>query len=350
MAFVFSSSSLTESLYMSRVSKLTLTMEEHEGFKIPTSALAENKGVFGVYILKGFEVQFREISVIYRKDNMMIAEVSPENKSGLFRLLAENDNIIIKIFMTEKSSKAYLDILSENLPRIRNEVAERSGGKATLLAATKTVPLDVINEAIDRYGLCCIGENRVQELLDKYDGLHKENLEIHFIGRLQTNKVKYIIDKVSLIHSVDSEKLACEIDRQAKKHGLVMDVLIEVNVGREVSKGGILPEELADFLDLLGQYPRIRPVGLMAIPPADATKEETRNYFQQTYEIFVDILQKKLHNIDKYILSMGMSDSYKEALDCGANLVRIGSALFGKRTYPQKEEVVSSSFPKTIEK
>ncbi|MBO7739980.1 MAG: alanine racemase, partial [Clostridia bacterium] len=150
--------------------------------------------------------------------------------------------------MTEKSYKERLEILEENLPRIRREVEEYGKGKATLLAATKTVPVDVIDYAIDHMGLTCIGENRVQELLEKYDALHKDGIEIHFIGRLQTNKVKYIIDKVSLIHSVDSEKLAREINRQAEKHGIVMDILVEVNVGREESKGGIYPEELATFL------------------------------------------------------------------------------------------------------
>ena len=252
--------------------------------------------------------------------------------------------------MTEKSYKESLDILTENLPRIKREVEEYGKGKATLLAATKTVPVDVINYAIDHMGLTCIGENRVQELLEKYDALHKDGVEIHFIGRLQTNKVKYIIDKVSLIHSVDSEKLAREINRQAEKHGIVMDILVEVNVGREESKGGIYPEDLSMFLDILETYPHIRTVGLMAIPPADATCEETTNYFQQTYQIFVDILQKKLHNIDRYVLSMGMSDTYKEALECGSTVVRVGSALFGKRHYPKKEEQDSSALPKTIEK
>ena len=237
--------------------------------------------------------------------------------------------------MTEKSYKERLEILEENLPRIRCEVEEYGKGKATLLAATKTVPVDVINYAIDHMGLTCIGENRVQELLEKYDALHKDGIEIHFIGRLQTNKVKYIIDKVSLIHSVDSEKLAREINRQAEKHSIVMD---------------IYPEELAAFLDTLAEFSHIRTVGLMTIPPADATKEETVNYFQQTYQIFVDILQKKLHNINRYVLSMGMSDTYREALVCGANIVRVGSALFGKRHYTQKEDENSSALHKTIEK
>lgn len=252
--------------------------------------------------------------------------------------------------MTEKSYKERLDILTENLPQIQAEVEALGQGKATLLAATKTVPVDLINYAIDHLGLTCIGENRVQELLEKYDVLHKDGVEIHFIGRLQTNKVKYIIDKVSLIHSVDSEKLAREINRQAEKHGIVMDILVEVNIGREDSKGGIYPEELSAFLDTLAAYEHIRVVGLMAIPPADAKKEETVNYFQQTYQIFVDILQKKLHNIDRYVLSMGMSDTYKEALVCGATVVRVGSALFGKRVYPKIEDQGSTTLHNPIEK
>ena len=252
--------------------------------------------------------------------------------------------------MTERSFTEYVEILEENYPRIKAEVEALGKGKARLLAATKTVPAEVINYAIDRLGLSLIGENRVQELLEKYDALHKENLEIHFIGRLQTNKVKYIIDKVSLIHSVDSLKLAAEIDRQAKKHGLTMDVLVEINVGGEASKGGILPEELAGFLDALTAFSNVRPVGLMAIPPAGISSEESRNYFQQIYQIFVDILQKKLHNINRYVLSMGMSDSYREALMEGADLVRIGSALFGRRHYPEKVGDAVSNTAESAEK
>ncbi len=242
--------------------------------------------------------------------------------------------------MTKRSYSEYSALVDLNLPRIREEVALHGKGKARLLAATKTVPVEVINYAIDRHGLDLIGENRVQELLDKYDALHKDRLEIHFIGRLQTNKVKYIIDKVSLIHSVDSKKLALEIERQAQKHGLTMDILVEINIGREESKGGVLPEALEDFLLFLLTLGHIRPIGLMVIPPAEATREETAAYFAKTYEIyqfFIDFSRNKLHNIDRYVLSMGMSDSYIEALDQGADLVRVGSALFGKRAYPEKE-------------
>ena len=239
--------------------------------------------------------------------------------------------------MTERSYQDYIDILNENLPLVRERLkAAAKDRPVTLLAATKTVPVEVINYAIDEMGLTCIGENRVQELLSKYDALHKEGVEIHFIGRLQTNKVKYIIDKVTLIHSLDSEKLAKEIDRQAEKYGKVMDVLVEVNVGGEASKGGILPEELDGFLRKLSSFSHISVKGLMVIPPSGATKEENLNYFTQTYQFFVDFFKKKVHNnIDTYILSMGMSDSYEEAASAGSTLVRVGSAIFGKRSYPE---------------
>lgn len=244
----------------------------------------------------------------------------------------------------ERSYHEYIDILHENLPRVRERISSsaKEGQKVTLLAATKTVPVEVINYAIRELGITHIGENRVQELLDKYDSLEKEKVSIHFIGRLQTNKVKYIIDKVSLIHSVDSLRLAKEIDRQAAKHSLVMDILIEVNIGGEESKGGILPEELDAFLDGISEFSHIRPMGLMVIPPQNASKEETFEYFTQTYQFFVDFCEKKVHNnIDTYILSMGMSDSYEDAVAAGSNLVRIGSAIFGKRSYPQSLPVES---------
>ena len=237
----------------------------------------------------------------------------------------------------ERSYQDYIEILNENLPIVKRTIANaaKAGQEVTLLAATKTVPVEVINYAIDTLGITCIGENRVQELLEKYDALHKDGVSIHFIGRLQTNKVKYIIDKVSLIHSVDSLRLAKEIDRQAKKHSLVMDILIEVNIAGEASKGGIMPEELDTFLEEIALFSSIRPVGLMVIPPAEASKTETFEYFTRTYQFFVDFCEKKVHNnIDTYILSMGMSDSYEDAVLAGSNLVRIGSAIFGKRNYP----------------
>ena len=235
------------------------------------------------------------------------------------------------IYRSARSLNEYIDIMERSITNIRADIAHHAKGNVTLLAATKTVPAEAVNYAIDNLGITDIGENRVQELLEKYDALHKERLNIHFIGRLQTNKVKYIIDKVCLIHSLDSEKLAAEIDRQARKIGKVMDVLVEINIGGEQSKGGISPENAEEFVDSLSVFTNIRARGLMVIPPATVSREEMIKYFGQTYKIFIDIFQKKLHNDNSCILSMGMSDSYIEALDCGSNLIRLGSALFGKR-------------------
>ena len=215
-----------------------------------------------------------------------------------------------------------------------------------MLAATKTVDADTINFAIEN-GINCIGENRVQQLLEKYDSINKENVDIHFIGRLQTNKVKYICDKVSLIHSVDSVKLAKEIDRQSAKLGKVMNILVEVNIGDEESKGGISPDSLEDFLSDISTLENVRVKGLMCIPPkcegaenssensqiSESTKKSYKNqaFFKKIMKLFLDISQKKLDNIDMQVLSMGMSDDYEQAVTEGSTLVRIGRGLFGSR-------------------
>ena len=173
--------------------------------------------------------------------------------------------------MMEKSYNERFALFDENYPRILEEIAaaaERSGRRPeeiTLLAATKTVPLEVINHAINK-GLSCMGENRVQELLEKYDGLHKDRCDVQFIGQLQTNKVKYLIGKVSCIQSVGSVKLAREISRLCVKENTSMDVLVEVNIGREESKGGVLPEVLLECVDEIRELPGIHVRGL-AIPP-----------------------------------------------------------------------------------
>ena len=152
--------------------------------------------------------------------------------------------------------------IKENIRRILGEL----DGRAELLLATKTVPAELINYAVT-CGTRLIGENRVQELLEKYDSLDKENMEIHFIGHLQTNKVKYIIDKVSMIHSVDSLALASEIEKQAAKYNLTMKVLIEINIGSEAGKSGIAMEDTEEFLEKIGEFPHLQPCGLMIIPP-----------------------------------------------------------------------------------
>ncbi len=228
------------------------------------------------------------------------------------------------------------EILKKNLQcvkdTIKNTVSKVSTNKdVTLLLATKTVPADVINYVTQELGVSYIGENKVQELLDKYEKLNLDGVELHFIGKLQTNKVKYIIDKVDMIHSLDSLKLAKEIDSRAKKIGKVMKVLVEINSGREENKSGILPEDVPSFLENLTQFENILVKGFMTIAPVCVEKEDIRKYFQETYSFFIDNLGNKHHNIDVELLSMGMTDSYTVAIEEGSNLVRIGSAVFGSR-------------------
>lgn len=205
----------------------------------------------------------------------------------------------------------------------------------TLLAATKTVSPEYINFAAD-CGLRVIGENRVNELLEKYDAIDKSRLDIQFIGQLQTNKVKYIIDKVSMIHSVDSLKLAEEISRRALKIGKVMDVLVEINIGGEESKGGIAPENAEEFLREISVLKGIKVKGLMTIPPRSDDKEKNILFYQKIRKIFIDIQGKNVDNIIMEYLSAGMSGDWQDAVACGSNMVRIGSGIFGARQYPTK--------------
>lgn len=233
----------------------------------------------------------------------------------------------------------YEESIRKNLDGVRARMkaaavaSGRDPAQILLLAATKTVPVEQINFAARECGLTDIGENKVQELLAKYDGYDKERLRIHFIGRLQRNKVKYIIDKVCLIHSLDSFELAAEIDRQAKKHGIVMDTLVEINAGKEKNKGGIPIEELPAFLEKIRPFDGIRVKGLMTVAPNCETPEEYLRYFQEIYEKFLDIWKEKPHNREGYSLSMGMSDSFEQAIACGSSLIRVGSAIFGRRDY-----------------
>lgn len=203
----------------------------------------------------------------------------------------------------------------------------------TLLAASKGASVEKINYAAE-CGVKVIGENRVDELLSKYDGIDKSKLDIHFIGHLQTNKVKYIIDKVSLIHSVDSEHLAEEISKRAGKIGKVMRVLVEVNIGGETSKSGIAPEETAEFVEKIAALPNISVCGLMCIPPKSDSEEKNSAFFKKIKQIFIDISGKKVDNINMGILSMGMSSDWKTAVECGSTMIRVGSGIFGARYYP----------------
>ena len=226
---------------------------------------------------------------------------------------------------------SYVD---ENLATIRARIdaaRERSGGReVTLLAAVKYTDTEHINY-LHSLGVNDIGENRVQQLLEHWDALNHENLRVHFIGTLQKNKVKYIIDKVSMIHSLDSLSLAQEIEKQAAKHGIVMDVLVEINSGMEENKSGILPDEAAAFCESLGQFSHLNLRGFMTMAPKCEKNEEYRKYFCKTSQLCLDIWQKTLHNIGRPILSMGMSDSFEIAIEEGADIVRVGRALFAPR-------------------
>ena len=224
-----------------------------------------------------------------------------------------------------------LSYVDQNLAAIRARIdaaAQKNGGReVTLLAAVKYTDTDHINY-LHGLGVNDIGENRVQQLLEHWEALDRTNLRVHFIGTLQKNKVKYIIDKVSMIHSLDSLSLAAEIEKQAAKHGIVMDVLVEINSGMEENKSGISPDDAAAFCQEIGQFPHLNLRGFMTMAPKCEKNEEYRKYFRKTSQLCLDIWQKTLHNIGRPILSMGMSDSFEVAIEEGADIVRVGRALF----------------------
>ncbi len=228
--------------------------------------------------------------------------------------------------------------ISENYQRIMENIqksAEKAGRnmeEITLLGVSKTVDLERMQEAI-ACGVYDLGENKVQELLWKYDALPKENLRWHLIGHLQTNKVKYIADKVELIHSIDSIKVARELNKQAEKCGRNIKFLLQVNVSGEESKFGISPDEVEEFLENAAVMRNIRLCGLMTIPPFTENPEHSRKYFYKLKKLFVDIGAKNYDNIFMETLSMGMSGDYGVAIEEGATIVRVGTALFGARDY-----------------
>lgn len=238
--------------------------------------------------------------------------------------------------MTEKSlTNEKREEIKEKISLIQKNIdiaTQKSPYKQTprLLLATKTRTAEEINFAIS-LGVNLIGENRVQELLEKYNDIDKEEVEIHFIGALQTNKVKYIIDKVSMIHSLDRLSLAKEIDRQAEKHGICMNVLCEVNLGGEESKSGLNPDDVEPFLREMANFKHIKVCGLMAIPPVFSDISTQKQYFQKIMNLYIDISAKKIDNISMTVLSIGMSSDYELAIENGSTLVRIGTAAFGKR-------------------
>lgn len=223
-------------------------------------------------------------------------------------------------------------VICENIAKAAQSVG-KTADDITFLAATKTVDAETINHAIS-LGLRYIGENRVQELLSKYEDYDLDHASLQFIGHLQSNKVRQIVGKVDLIQSVDSQKLAKEISKCSIKQGISTDILLEVNIGREENKSGVMPEMLPELIDQIRDIPAVKVRGLMAIPPICENAQENCKFFDNMRNFFLDIKGKNIDNISMDILSMGMSGDYEEAIRCGANMIRVGSALFGARYYP----------------
>lgn len=230
-----------------------------------------------------------------------------------------------------------MDDIQVNIADIKEEIKQichscgRNPEDITLVVVTKTVDPERINYAVD-CGVSNLGENKVQEIMDKYETVSK-NIKWHLIGHLQTNKVKYIIDKVELIHSVDSVKLAEEISKRAERYDITKDVLVQINVAEEETKFGIGLEEAVNFVKSISAFDNIRIKGLMTIAPYSENPEGVRLVFRQLREKFDELSQMNLPNTEMKYLSMGMSNDYHIAIEEGANMIRIGTAIFGKRNY-----------------
>ncbi|MBE6800733.1 MAG: YggS family pyridoxal phosphate-dependent enzyme [Ruminococcaceae bacterium] len=240
---------------------------------------------------------------------------------------------------TNSFDEAHFSVISENIKRIKNEIAEatikssRSIDDVRLMAVTKTVCVEYINHAIENCGIDLIGENKVQEFLSKKDFLNLTNVEKHLIGHLQTNKVKKIVGEVDMIQSVDSFRVAQSISNEAYKADITANVLLEINIGDEDSKTGFDKVEFQESLNQISLLPNIKVKGLMTIPPICDNSLELENYFDRMCCYYNEIKEANYPNFDFEILSMGMSGDYKEAILHGSNLVRVGSAIFGARIY-----------------
>lgn len=227
--------------------------------------------------------------------------------------------------------------IKENLAQVRENIKKaakksgRSEDDISLIAVTKTVDKDVIKIAIS-YGITDIGENKVQEIKEKYDYIGN-NVNWHMIGHLQTNKVKYIIDKVNLIHSLDSISLAKELNKRAKESNLIINTLIQVNIAEEETKYGLKVEEVLPFINSIENFDNIRIRGLMTIAPCVEDPEDVRYVFKGLKELFLEIKKTSYTNVSMDYLSMGMTNDYQVAVEEGSNIVRIGTGIFGARNY-----------------
>lgn len=236
----------------------------------------------------------------------------------------ENNNFIIEnLFQVE-----------ENI-RLACKKANRNRNEITLIAVSKTKPNDMISSALQA-GIVNFGENKVQEMCDKFEYFNSSNqspIHWHMIGHLQTNKVKYLVGKTTLIHSVDSYRLACEIEKQAAKHDCIMDILIEVNIAEEESKFGLAEEDVIHLVKQVAELPHIRIKGLMTVAPYVVDSEENRPFFRKIKQLSVDIDNQNIDNVSMNILSMGMTGDYMVAIEEGATMVRVGTGIFGERNY-----------------
>ena len=228
-------------------------------------------------------------------------------------------------------------MITENLEQVRKNIDEacrmagRDPKEVALIAVSKTKPVSMLKEAYDA-GARCFGENKVQEIMDKHPQL-PEDIQWHMIGHLQRNKVKYIVDKVSMIHSVDSLRLAQTIEQEAAKHNVCVPVLLEVNVAQEESKFGLKMDEVLPLIETIADFPHIKVQGLMTIAPYVENAEDNRDFFRQLKKLSVDIEAKNINNVSMSVLSMGMTGDYQVAVQEGATMVRVGTGIFGERNY-----------------
>ena len=231
--------------------------------------------------------------------------------------------------------------IAENVAKILSDIekaalaAGRDPKEITLCAATKMNDADRVRQAIAA-GVRCCGENRVQELTAKLADNAYEGADLHFIGHLQTNKVKQVVGKVRLIQSVDSVRLLRAIEKEAAKLGIVQDILLEINIGEEASKSGLRLEEVYEMLELVARSTNLRVKGLMAIPPICQNPGDNDKFFEEMCNLSVDITAKKYDNVSMEVLSMGMSDDYADAIAHGSTMIRVGTAIFGARNYSQQ--------------
>ena len=228
--------------------------------------------------------------------------------------------------------------IAENVARIRAEMCEaavragRDPKEILLCAASKMNDAARVREAVAA-GVDCCGENRVQELTQKLAEHAYDGVPVHFIGHLQTNKVRQVVGKVALLHSVDRRELLACVQKEAARQGLVQDILLEINIGAEESKSGLTPDEAIAVAGEMEAYPNCRLRGLMAIPPVSEKAGDNCRYFEKIHTISVDITAKKYHNSSMDILSMGMTDDFADAIACGSTMIRVGTAIFGARHY-----------------